>query len=124
MQSGQKQVVLEKGEKERKEKQGGWDKQKTKNKGEYPLILYTVNPSTSPGTFQCCLVNNLFFPCLSSWSSGGGACCADFQVLALGGAPLPLPGEALSGGCLPREAQGGTTPVAVARSENRYSALQ
>ena len=59
--------------------------------------------------------------CPSSWSSGGGACCADFQVLALGAAPLPLPGVALSGGCLPREAQGGTTPVTVARSENRYS---
>ena len=80
--------------------------------GEYLLILYTLRPLTFPGS------------CTSSWSSGGGACCADFQVLALGGAPLPLPGEALSGGCLPREAQGGTTPVAVARSENRYSALQ
>ena len=80
--------------------------------GEYLLILYTLRPLTFPGS------------CTSSWSSGGGNCCADFQVLALGGAPLPLPGEALSGGCLPREAQGGTTPVAVARSENRYSALQ
>ena len=78
--------------------------------GEYLLILYTLSPLTSPGT------------CPSSWSSGGGACCADFQVLALGGAPLPLPGEALSGGCIPCDAQGGTTPVAAARSEHLYSA--
>ena len=68
--------------------------------GEYLLILYTLSPLTSPGT------------CPSSWSSGGGACCADFQVLALGGAALPLPGAGLSGGCLPREAAGGTAPVA------------
>ena len=60
-----------------------------KEQREYPLILYTVNPSTSPGTFQCCLVNNLLFPCPSSWSSGGGACCADSQVCAPGGAAQP-----------------------------------
>ena len=103
MQSGQKQVVLGKGEKERrerrketgkrkkkqkegkkeknrKEKKGEQTNQNTKNKGEYPLILYTVNPLTSPGTLQCCLVNNLFLPYQSSWSSWGGACCADFHV--------------------------------------------
>ena len=114
MQSGQKQAVLEKGEKERKKKGGS---NKTKNKGEYPLILYTGNPSTSPGTFQCCLVNNLLFPCPSRWFSGGGACCADFQVLAVEGAALPLPGAGLSGGCLPREAAGGTAPVAAAALE-------
>ena len=68
--------------------------------GEYLLILYTLSPLTSPGT------------CPSSWSSGGGACCADFQVLAVGGAAVPLPGAGLSGGCLPREAAGGTAPVA------------
>ena len=62
---------------------------KRKNEVEYPLMVYTVNLWSSPGTFQCCLVNNLFFPCPSSWSSGGGTCCADFQVLALGGAALP-----------------------------------
>ena len=78
--------------------------------GEYLLILYTLSPLTSPGT------------CPSRWSSGGGVCCADLQVLALGRAPLPLPGEALNEGSLPHEAQGETTPVAVARSENRYSA--
>ena len=131
MQSGQKQVVLGKREKERrerrkekrkrKEKKGRkkkkrerkrnkgkkrWGKQteikkkKKKNTGEYLLILCTLSPLTSPGT------------CMSSWSSGGGACCADFQVLAVGGAAVPLPGAGLSGGCLPREAPGGTTPVA------------
>ena len=36
----------------------------------------------------------------------------DLQVLALGGAAVPLPGAGLSGGCLPREAPGGTTAVA------------
>ena len=43
-------------------------------------------------------------------------------MLALGGAPLSLPGEALSGACLPRDTQGGTTPVAAATSGNLYSA--
>ena len=86
------------------EKKGGGSNQKSKRKkkntGEYLLILYTLSPLTSPGTGP------------SSWSSGGGACCADFQVLALGGAALPLPGAGLSGGCSPREAPGGTTAVA------------
>jgi hypothetical protein len=50
--------------------------------------------------------------CPSSWCSGGGACCADFQVLAVGGAAVPLPGAGLGGGCLPREAPGATAPVA------------
>ena len=65
--------------KKKKEKgEKGWGKQSEikKNMGEYLLILYTLSPLTSPGT------------CPSSWSSGGGACCADFQVLALGGAAL------------------------------------
>ena len=43
---------------------------------------------------------------------GGGACCADSQVLALGGAAQPLPGAGLRGGCSPSEAPGGTTAVA------------
>ena len=30
------------------------------------------------------MVNNLFFPCLCSLSSVGGACCPDFQLLAHG----------------------------------------
>ena len=47
-----------------------------KNMEEYLLILYTLSPLTSPGT------------CLSSSTSGEGACC-DFQVLVLGGAALP-----------------------------------
>ena len=69
-------------EKERKvnKKKGGGSNQKSKRKkntGEYLLILYTLSLLTSPGT------------CPSSWSSGGGACCADFQVLALEGAALP-----------------------------------
>ena len=122
MQNGQKQVVLGKGEKERERrkekrkrkkeekkekkrrkrerkrkkggKKGGGSKQKSKakktktktkqNMEKYLLILYTLSPLTSPGT------------CPSSWSSGGGACCADFQVLALGGAAQPLPGAGLS----------------------------
>ena len=79
-----RKIKEEKKKKKRKKGKKEGEKQteirKQKNKGEYPLILYTVNPSTSPGTFQCCLANNLFFPCPSSWSSGGGACCADFQV--------------------------------------------
>ena len=67
-------------EKERKVKKrmGEAIRNKNKNLGEYILILYILSPLTSPGT------------CLSSWPSGGGACCADFQVLALGGAAQPL----------------------------------
>ena len=60
--------------------------------------------------------------CPSSWSSGGGACCADFQVLALGGAACPLPGSGLSGGCLPHEAPAGTIRVAAASSRALDSA--
>lgn len=132
MQSNQKQVVLGKGERERRErrkekrkekkrkrkkaKRKGWKKQteikkqkKNKNKKNKPrgsiFWFYTLSPLISPGT------------CPSSWSSGGGACCADFQVLALGGAALPLPpGAGLSGRCLPREAPGGTTAVGAASS--------
>ena len=61
------------------------------------MILYTVNPSTSPGTFQCCLVNNWLFPLPSSNSSGGGSCCADSQVCVPGELPRLLPGVRLSG---------------------------
>ena len=81
-----------------KQKQKQTNKQRTT--GEYLLILCTLSPLASPGS------------CPSSWCSGGGACCADFQVLAVGGAAVPLPGAGLSGGCLPREAAGGTAPVA------------
>ena len=88
MQSGQKQVVLEKGENER-EKIGGGNKQKTNNKGEYPLILYSVKPSTSPELSSAAWSNTLLFPCPSSWSSVGGAYCADSQVCAPGGAAQP-----------------------------------
>ena len=83
-----------------KAKQTNKQKETKQNTGQYPLILYTLSPLTSPGTGP------------SSWSSGGRACCADFQVLALGGAALPPPGAGLSGGCLPHEAPGGTTAVA------------
>ena len=100
MQSGQKQVVLERGEKERVKKGGPAE---TKNK-EYPLILYTVNPSTSPGTFQCCLFNNLLFLCPSKWLSGGGVCCADCHVCAPDRLPIPLPGARLIGNFLSCEA--------------------
>ena len=96
-------------ERKRKEKrvgEGNKSKSKTKQKkkkrttGEYLLLLCTLSPLASPG------------PCPSSWFSGGGACCADFQVLAVGGAAVPLPGAGLGGGCLPREAAGGTASVA------------
>ena len=79
-----RQIVLGKGEKRTKRKKkkesggkGGEANRNEKNMGEYLLILYTLSPLTSLGTGP------------SSWCSGGGACCADFQVLALGGAALP-----------------------------------
>ena len=62
--------------KERGGKGGEANRNEKKNMGEYLLILYTLSPLTSPGNYP------------SSWSSGRGACCADFQVLALGGAAL------------------------------------
>ena len=55
-------------------------KRKKKKEGGVPLVLYTINPLTFPGAFQCCLVKNLLFPCSSSWSSGGGSCCTDNQM--------------------------------------------
>ena len=87
----------------------------------YPLVLYTVDPSTSPGAFQRCWVGNS--PCPSSWSSGGGA-----GVCTLGSCPAPcwvqghgeptsrearVPGGPSSGH---RVAPGGTTTPAAARS--------
>ena len=70
------------------EKQLYWIKEEKYMEG-YPLVLYTVNPSTSPGASQHFWVKNLVFSCPSSWSSGGGACCADSQVCAPGGAAPP-----------------------------------
>ena len=66
----------------------GKRKKRKKTKEGYPLVLYTVNPLTSHGAFQC-LGPELAIPCPSSWSSMGGACCADYQVCAPGGAALP-----------------------------------
>ena len=43
---------------------------------------------------------NLFFPCSSSWSSGGGAWYADSQVSAWAEMLRPLPGAGLSMSCL------------------------
>ena len=63
---------IKKKSKKRKEKR----KEKKKPRGVSSDSVY-LSPLTSPGT------------CPSSWSSGGGACFADFQVLALGGAALP-----------------------------------
>ena len=67
---------MKKKKKERGEKGRAKQSEIKKNMEEYLLILYTLSPLTSPGT------------CLSSRSSGGGACCADFQVLVLGGAAM------------------------------------
>ena len=99
---GEKKGVGEGNKSKSKTKQKQKQKQTNKKRttGEYLLILCTLSPLASPGS------------CPSSWCSGGGACCADFQVLAVGGAAVPLPGAGLSGGCLPREAAGGTAPVA------------
>ena len=74
MQTNQKEIK-EKKRKEKKEKKRKGKKRKSH--GEYLLILYTLSLLTSPGTGP------------SSWSSGGEACCSDFQVLALEGAALP-----------------------------------
>ena len=50
-----KRKKREKGRNEKKGVGKQTEIKKQKNKGEYPLILYTVNPSTSPGTFPVLL---------------------------------------------------------------------
>lgn len=67
-------------------------KKEGKKSEEYPLSLYTVNPSNSPGAFQNCWFKNFLFLCSSSWSSGGGACCTVSQVCVPGGDSLFPPG--------------------------------
>ena len=83
---------MENGRRKKKEK-----KEKQKNPEGYLLVLYTVNPSTPPGAFQCCSVQNLLFPCPSSWSSGGGAAVLILRCVHLGALPRPLPGARLVG---------------------------
>ena len=83
------QFKQRKKEKNKKEKNKDTKTEKQRNKAGYPLVLYTVNPSTSPGALQRRLVKNLLFPCLSRWSSGGEACCADSQVCSPEGAAPP-----------------------------------
>ena len=91
--------------KEKKRGKGGKgeDKQKTKSKRRYPLILYTVNPLTSPGTFQCCLVN-AFSPVLPAGFLGEGPAVVILRCVHLGELPSPLPGAGLSASCLSCEA--------------------
>ena len=142
MKSGQKQVVLGKGEKERRKrrkekrkKKGRKNEKKKKKKrkkgkkgwGKQTEIKnQTKTNKTKQNTGEYLLILYTLSPLTSpgtgpsSSSSGGGACCADFQVLALGGAALPLPSAGLSGGCLPHEAPGRiATVVAGARIQQR-----
>ena len=95
-------------DRERKKRGGGRRKQKTKNKREYPLILYIVNPSTSPVSFQHCFGQELAFPVLPAGLLGHGPAStsnADSQrCVHLGELPSPLPGAGLSGSCLSYEA--------------------
>ena len=144
MQSGQKQVVLGKGEKERRERRKEKRKRKKEEKkkkreekenekerkgkkgwgkqSEIKKIKKTHGGVSSDSVY----FKSLDFPW--NWSaqldSWGGACCADSQVLTLGGAALPLPGAGLSGGCSPREAPGGTTAVAAAALQPWSQLLQ
>ena len=69
-------------------------KKKEKKEG-YPLVLYTVNPSTSSGASQCCSVQNLPSPCPPSRSSGGGAAPLTLRCVHLGEMPHPhrVPGS-------------------------------
>ena len=69
-------------------KRGGKQTENKKQGGVSSDSIYCKSLD-SPGTFQYCLVNNLLFPCPSSWSSGGGACCGDSQVCAPWGAAQP-----------------------------------
>ena len=68
----EKQVVLEKG---RKKKKG------------HPLVLYTINPCTSPGASQRCWVENLPFPVLPAGLLGRGLLCRFSGVCTWGDAP-------------------------------------
>ena len=88
MQSGQKEVVLEKGEKERKGGQGGGQTENKKQEEVSSDSIY-YKSLDFPWDFPV-LLGQCFFPCPSSWFSGGGARCGDSQVCALGGAAQPL----------------------------------
>ena len=56
-------------------------------KGPSSSIYYF--PSVLELSSTACSVN-LLFPCSSSWSSGGGVCCADSQVSVPGRDAPPL----------------------------------
>ena len=73
---------------------------KTKDTWEYLLILYTLS-----------LLLPLELVRLAG-VLGEGPVVLIFRCEHLGELLCPLPGAGLSGGCLPREAPGGTTPVA------------
>ena len=108
MQSGQKQVVLGKGEKEERKKERKEKKKKGRKKGKKRRKKRKKkkergkkgggsnqkSKKQKENTEEYLLILYTLSPLTSpgtgpsSWSSGGGACC-DFQVLALGGAALP-----------------------------------
>ena len=56
----------------KEEKQKETNKQTKKPKEVYPLVLYTVNPSTSPGAFQDCSVKTLLSPIIPAGFLGEG----------------------------------------------------
>ena len=112
MQSGQKQIVLGKEERERKkERKDKKKKEKRKKKRKIEKKKRKKKKGEKKGwgnqseikkkkkkhggvSSDSVYFKSLDFPWnLSVWLvPGGGACCVDFQVLALGGAALPLPG--------------------------------
>ena len=94
-----------------------------KKQGEYPLIPYTVNPLTSPGTFQAAWSITCFSPDLPTGLLGEGPAVLILRCVHLGELPSPLPGLQFSGILYPvrpllrpryRVTPGGTTTVAAA----------
>ena len=102
-----------------------------KKQGEYPLIPYTVNPLTSPGTFQAAWSITCFSSDLRAGLLGEGPAVLIFRCVHLGELPSPLPGLQFSGILYPvrpllrpryRVTPGGTTTVAAASCPDLESA--
>ena len=95
-------------EKKEKNKSGRGNKRKTKIKGECPLILYTVNPSTALELSSAAWSITLFPPVLLAVLHLGegpaGPAVLILRCVHLVEMPSPLPGALLHGSCLSCEA--------------------
>ena len=110
----EKKEKREEKEKE-KEKKGGGSKQKSKskkNKKEKPTKQTNKHGGVSSASVYFKSLGFLWKLSVSlAGLLGEGPVVLIFRCWPLGELLCPLPGAGLSGGCLPREAPGGTTSV-------------